>query len=440
MPARDNPLFGTDGIRGRWGTPPIDPVSITRLGHALDTVLGPCRLLVGEDPRESSAWIRDHLLGGMSARIEAGVCGVIPTPGLSWALRNGDWDWGVMITASHNPWMDNGIKLFSGDGSKADDEVERLVTEAFHASVSESAAGAGRDIVPVADGYADALAGWGSGLDGNGISLVIDAANGATAKFAADLFPALGYAVDLRHAQPDGRNINENCGATRIDVLQAAVFETGADLGITFDGDGDRALFVNADGGVISGDHVLFALAGAIHDDPARYPAGVVGTVMSNMGLEAELKRRKIEFRRAGVGDRDVARVMRRTGFILGGEPSGHTIYFPLQPTGDGLLTALLLLRELGRDPAEAGVRLCRKMTWFAQETRSVSVEERRDLESWPELERFRRRIDDRHGNRVRLLIRYSGTEPRLRLMAEAETDELVRAVLDELEDLVRNG
>jgi phosphoglucosamine mutase len=131
---------------------------------------------------------------------------------------------------------------------------------------------------------------------------------------------------------------------------------------------------------------------------------------------------------------------MRRTGFILGGEPSGHTIYFPLQPTGDGLLTALLLLRELGRDPAEAGVRLCRKMTWFAQETRSVSVEERRDLESWPELERFRRRIDDRHGNRVRLLIRYSGTEPRLRLMAEAETDELVRAVLDELEDLVRNG
>lgn len=439
MPAPDDSLFGTDGIRGRWGLPPLDDGCMERLGSALDVVLGPCRLLVGEDPRESSSRIRDHLLRGLSARQEVGTCGVIPTPGLSWALRTGNWDWGIMITASHNPWMDNGIKLFAGNGAKADDCTQDQVSAAFRVAKPRAGNGVRQYRCTVADEYAAQLRTWGEGLNGEGVVLVVDAANGAAAGIAPSLFSDLGYRVQMRGANPDGRNINENCGATHIETLQSAVRETGADLGVTLDGDGDRVLFVNREGGIITGDHVLFALAGGINDDPSRFPNGVVGTVMSNLGLEQELTRRKIAFLRAPVGDRHVARIMRESGFVLGGEPSGHTICSRMQPTGDGLLTALLFLRELGNEPAAAATRLCREMMWFAQETRSIIVEKKRDLETWPELNRFKAQIFESYGDRVRLLIRYSGTEPKLRLMVEAETADLVHSILDKLETLIRD-
>ncbi|HDP95916.1 MAG TPA: phosphoglucosamine mutase [Candidatus Aminicenantes bacterium] len=439
MPVPNDSLFGTDGIRGRWGVAPLDAASIECLGSALDMVMGPCRLLVGEDPRESSSRIRDHLLRGMSPRQQVATCGVIPTPGLSWGLRTGEWDWGIMITASHNPWMDNGIKLFAGDGTKADDRTQELVTAAFRRAEPKAGSGARQYRCQVAHEYATELRKWGADLNGNGISLVVDAANGAAAKIAPSLFSDLGYLVDMRGANPDGRNINENCGATHVETIQSAVRETGADLGVTLDGDGDRVLFVDCRGGLITGDHVLFALAGGMRKDRSRCLEGVVGTVMSNLGLELELTRRKIAFLRAPVGDRHVARVMREAGFILGGEPSGHTIYSPLQPTGDGLLTTLLFLGELGNEPAAAATRLCREMTWFAQETRSIHVEKKRDLDTWPELKQFKVQTLNRYGDRVRLLTRYSGTEPKLRLMAEAETEDLVRSILDELEALVGN-
>ena len=438
MPTPGDAIFGTDGIRGCWGTPPLDPDSIVRLGSALSSVLGPCRLLIGEDPRESSPWIRDHLLKGMSSKQQVGICGVIPTPGLSWAVRTKDWDWGIMITASHNPWKDNGIKLFARDGSKADDHMEARITAAFHAEKGVSGGGARSRTFATAGDYATALRTWGDGLAGGGTRLVVDAANGAAAGIAASLFADLGYAVDIRCAAPDGRNINEACGATHLAPLQSVVKQTGAALGIALDGDGDRVLFVAPDGSVITGDHVLFALAGGLGIGPAVRPTGVVGTVMSNMGLELELSRRGIPFRRADVGDRHVAKIMRETGFVLGGEPSGHTIYSPIQPTGDGLLTALLLLRVLKEDPAAMALRLGRDMEWFAQETRSIQVKRRRDLEAWPELQSLRKDIEARHRDRVRLLIRYSGTEPKLRVMVEAEAEELIRPILAALEAVIR--
>lgn len=438
MPVPVDSLFGTDGIRGRWGTPPMDPDSLQCLGAALASVLGPCRLLIGEDTRESSASIREHLLAGMGRRQRAGVCGVIPTPGLAWAVRTGEWDWGVMITASHNPWTDNGIKLFARDGGKADDDMEARITAAFHGGAAGSGDGADRFACDAAGMYAAVLRHWGKDLHGRGIPVVIDAANGAAAAIAVDLFADLGYAADVRCAAPDGRNINLGCGATQLDLVRSAVRETGAALGIALDGDGDRVLFTTAGGAVITGDHVLFALAGGLADKPAGYAAGVVGTVMSNMGLEKELSRRNITFLRAPVGDRHVAGMMRREGFSLGGEPSGHTIFAPLQPTGDGLLTALLLLGELGDDPAAAAARLENDMMWFAQETRSVMVKRKRDLDSWPELQAILGATRNRFGDRARLLVRYSGTESKLRIMAEAEDPGTVSTILDSLEDLIR--
>lgn len=436
-------LFGTDGIRGRFGAPPLDTVSLEKLGRAIARVLGACRIVIGEDPRESSEKIREALVSGMSPLQEVDCCGVIPTPGLSWLVRSGRYQWGIMITASHNPWWDNGIKLFAGDGRKAPDELEARISAEFHAACPGEGRGGGRKTDAdgsAAEGYARALLEWGSRLSGSPVRLVVDAANGAASGWVRSLFGGLGIHVEMIFAAPDGRNINEGCGATHLDPLRVAVMRSGADLGIALDGDGDRALFVNRAGEIITGDHVLFALSRDLDATQRAWNRTVVGTVMSNMGLEKALTKRGIGFKRAGVGDRHVMALMRETDSFLGGEPSGHTIYSPIQPTGDGLLTALLLIQSLGPETGEAAVALVRDMDWYAQETRNISVERRRDMESWEELQQALRRFREEYGDDARILVRNSGTEPLVRVMVEAENPAIIQPTLDTFEALIRKG
>ena len=443
MSTPGNTLFGTDGIRGRFGHPPLDVNSLEKLGRAMARILGSCRIIIGEDPRVSSSEIRKKLLSGMSSLQTVDCCGVIPTPGLSWLVRSGNYDWGIMITASHNPWMDNGIKLFARNGRKAPDDLEsRISAEFLTSSTARENDGNGARIVPdpVGDGYADALAEWGAPLSGSQIRLVVDAANGAASSWVRPLFSGLGIQAEVIFSDPDGRNINNGCGATHLDPLRLAVARSSAHLGVALDGDGDRALFVDREGKVITGDHVLFALARYLDETEAEWNRIVVGTVMSNMGLEQALARRGIGFERAGVGDRHVMALMHETGAPLGGEPSGHTIYSPFQPTGDGLLTTLLLIQALGNDPGDAAVAVGREMPWFAQETRNVPVERRRDLESWVALQEALMRFRSEFGDDARILVRNSGTERLVRVMVEAKNPEIIIPTLDTFEALVRKA
>lgn len=437
-------LFGTDGVRGVAGTRPLDPTTVARLGAAVVRALSldrPARLLVGRDTRESGEWIERELARGAGSQgATVTSTGVIPTPAIAYLTRTMDIDLGVVISASHNPFHDNGIKVFSGRGEKFGEATERAI-EAIVADASWQVPSSTEAHVVQADlrtpylDHARALLPDVGALAGARIAL--DMANGATTTTAEELFGSFGFAIETLGNRPDGRNINHACGSTHPAGLAATVVEQGCRLGAAFDGDGDRVILVDHKGRVVDGDAVLLMLA--LHHQRLGTLAGntVVATVMSNIGLEIALRDRGIALVRTPVGDKYVSEEMLRSGFVIGGEQSGHVILAEHLFTGDGMATALAVLRvmaETGRELAD----LAADLQTFPQTLVNVRVKSKVDVATVPEIAEAMGRVEHALAGRGRLLVRYSGTEPLLRIMIEGENQATVQAWAEEIAEAVR--
>ena len=437
-------LFGTDGVRGVAGTRPLDPTTVARLGAAVVRALSldrPARLLVGRDTRESGEWIERELARGAGSQgATVTSTGVIPTPAIAYLTRTMDIDLGVVISASHNPFHDNGIKVFSGRGEKFGEATERAI-EAIVADASWQVPSSAEAHVVQADlrtpylDHARALLPDVGALAGARIAL--DMANGATTTTAEELFGSFGFAIETLGNRPDGRNINHACGSTHPAGLAATVVEQGCRLGAAFDGDGDRVILVDHKGRVVDGDAVLLMLA--LHHQRLGTLAGntVVATVMSNIGLEIALRDRGIALVRTPVGDKYVSEEMLRSGFVIGGEQSGHVILAEHLFTGDGMATALAVLRvmaETGRELAD----LAADLQTFPQTLVNVRVKSKVDVATVPEIAEAMGRVEHALAGRGRLLVRYSDTEPLLRIMIEGENQATVQAWAEEIAEAVR--
>ncbi len=396
------------------------------------------KVLLGEDTRESSAWVTSWLAGGLrAAGVEAVSAGVLPTPGVARLVAAKRFAAGVVVSASHNPYRDNGIKLIGANGMKLADEVEAEIEEQIHklrggneagrqGSRETTEAGAWNPAadVTLVNEYLGLLRASGPS-DLKGMHLVVDCANGAAVRTAPKLLRELGAAVTAMNASPNGKNINEGCGALHPEAMQAKVREVRADLGVAFDGDADRAIFASASGRRVDGDGVLLAAARWMKEKGALKGGAVVGTVMANLGLEVALKRAGIRLVRAAVGDRYVLEEMLRRGANLGGEQSGHIIFLDDSPAGDGLLTALKVLtvmreRGVGLDELVADLKV------FPQTLKNIRVREKPPLEKLPGVQKAIREAEAALGEKGRVVVRYSGTEKLLRVMVEAEAEDEV--------------
>ena len=439
-------LFGTDGVRGRAGEYPLDHETVARIGAALVRVLArgtpaPHRFVVGRDTRESGDWIARELARGVRSQgAEMVTAGVIPTPAIAYVTRALGFDAGLVISASHNPFEDNGIKVFSGMGEKFSEALEREV-EAIVADRSWIVAGSGDQPVPaadVADAYvAHTLRAFPDPQRLGRFRLAVDTANGATATVAPRLFRDLGYEIELTGAQPDGRNINLACGSTHPQAMSATVREKGCRMGVAFDGDGDRAIFADGNGTIVDGDAVLLMCARQMKAQGRLRGDAVVATVMSNIGLELALKESGISLIRTAVGDKYVMEEMLKRGLSLGGEQSGHIIFSDHLFTGDGIATALNVLRVMA-DTGRELEALARELVTYPQVLVNVRVRERKDLSSVPLVADAMKRVEDRLSGVGRLLVRYSGTEPLLRIMIEGKDQQEIQDWAGEIAGVVK--
>jgi|SRR5271157_2996706 len=422
-------LFGTDGVRGVAGEYPLDRETVYKLGIALSAILRrseggrPLRVLLGEDTRESSPWISRLLASGlMSGGAEVVYAGVITTPGVAFLTRHHRFAAGIVVSASHNPYNDNGIKVLSGAGVKLAEtvelEIERELAELSADGVTEQTLEADASLLR---DYVERLASLVEG--GSWVAprrLVIDCANGAASHVVPPLLDRLGIEASVLHAQPNGLNINLHCGSLHPERMAQETRSRQADLGVAFDGDADRAIFATPDGRTVDGDHVLYAVAPFLQRQNLLKGGAVVGTSMTNLGLEIALASLGIGLKRAAVGDKYVLEEMLRSGINLGGEPSGHIIFSDVSLAGDGLITLLEVLRVVSAtgEPLQA---LVRGLKQFPQIIRNVRVRSRQPLDSIPEvtiaIEACRRDF----GDRGRTVVRYSGTEPLVRVMVEGE-------------------
>jgi phosphoglucosamine mutase len=440
-------LFGTDGIRAVAGQSPLDASTVYAIGLALAHTLAAAtqspRILLGMDTRESSDWIAATLTAGLirgGASVES--AGVITTPAVAFLTHTHGFAAGVVISASHNPWQDNGIKLFGPDGYKLPDAIELAIEEEIFRQLAGLTTAPQQTAPPEVNEadraeYIRFLLAAVPGLSLDGRRIVIDCANGAASSVAPQLFADLGGEVIITHASPDGRNINEACGALHPEVVAARVKHHQASMGITFDGDADRALFADENGCVVNGDAVLLLAGRDLQARGLLTNSTVVATTMSNMGLEAALKRSGIQMLRAAVGDKYVLEQMIATGAALGGEQSGHIIFTGRSTTGDGLLTALLLLdivHRSGRSLAE----LVGDLKVFPQVIVNVKVREKKPLEGIPTVAAAIRAAETDLADTGRVVIRYSGTEALARVMIEAESEPLMRHHADTIAAAIR--
>ena len=446
-------LFGTDGIRGIAGTAPLDTNTVYAVGLALAHQLRPGalatgtigpRVILGRDTRESSPWIANLLAAGLRAGgAEVESAGIIPTPGIAFLAHTHGFHAGVVISASHNPWQDNGIKLFGPDGKKLPDQTELAIEEVIfkHAlgatAPDTDAVPAVEDQAHYADEYVASLLAAVPRLRLGSQKIVVDCANGAAAAIAPKLFTALGGDVTLINVSPDGRNINDHCGALHPKTVAAEVVQRGAQIGITFDGDADRCLFSGASNNVLNGDAILLMAARDLMERGLLTGNVVVATTMSNMGLEAALKRSGIAMLRAQVGDRYVLELMQQKNAALGGEQSGHILFPHLATTGDGLLTSLVVLDLIART-GKTIEELAADLKVFPQVIVNIEVREKRPLEEIASVaERIRAAEEELDGS-GRVVIRYSGTEALARVMIQAESEERMRHHADAIADAIR--
>lgn len=438
--------FGTDGIRGRVGEGAITPDFVLKLGWAAGKVLadrfeGSRRILIGKDTRTSGYMFESALQAGLiNAGVDVGLLGPMPTPAIAYLTRTFQAQAGIVISASHNPFFDNGIKFFSGSGSKLPDEIE-LAIEARLDEPMKTAdnLGKAKRIEDAAGRYIEFCKGtmpWGFSL--TGLKLVIDCANGATYHIAPAVFTELGASVEIIGASPDGENINHECGSTKPERLQAKVLETGADLGIAFDGDGDRLAFVDHRGELVDGDEILYLIASYRHRYTDGCP-GVVGTLMSNFGFELALQRLDIPFVRAKVGDRYVLEQMRKHGWTLGGENSGHIVCSDVTTTGDGIVAALQVLLALSIDGGNLH-DMKQGMRKLPQNMINVRVKGKVSLEGNTEIGAAVKAAEAELNGTGRVLLRPSGTEPVVRVMVEGEEPPLVLRLTQELAEVVERA
>ena len=441
-------LFGTDGIRAVAGQSPLDKRTVFAVGvalaHHIATPGEQPRVVLGMDTRESSEWIAATITAGLrrgGATVES--AGVITTPAIAFLTRAHGFSAGIVISASHNPWQDNGIKVFGPDGYKLPDSTELAIEEEIFRQLENGhAEEANSDAPPTVDEsdraeYVRSLLGAVNGLSLDGRRIVVDCANGAASSVAPQLFAGLQGEVRIHNASPDGRNINENCGALHPEIVARMVVEEKANMGITFDGDADRALFADENGKVVNGDAVMLLAARDLKERGLLHDNTVVATTMSNMGLEAALKRSGIRMLRAPVGDKYVLQQMQDTGASLGGEQSGHILFTGKSTTGDGLLTALLLLdivHRSGRSLAD----LTSDLKTFPQVIVNVRVREKKPLESIPSVAEKIQAAERDLTDSGRVVIRYSGTEALARVMIEAENEAAMRTHADAIADAIR--
>jgi len=438
-------LFGTDGVRGKAGVHPLDHVTVRRLGAALVRALpqGRASVLIGRDTRESGTWIEQELAHGARAcGADVTSAGVIPTPGVAYLTRSSHFTAGVVISASHNPFEDNGIKVFSGGGEKFTEELEAHV-EAIVADPSWTVPAGEADPVPgetLVDHYVEhVLAVLPDAGAMRGARVAIDCANGATTTVAPRVFRELGMDVTVMGDAPDGRNINLECGSTHPEGLARLVVEGGYRLGVAFDGDGDRAIFVDERGRVVDGDAVMLMCARQLRAEGRLKGNAVVATVMSNIGLELALRDSGIDLVRCQVGDKYVMEEMLRRDLSLGGEQSGHVIFSEFLFTGDGLVTALNVLRVVLATGRTLG-DLASDLTAYPQVLVNVRVQRKAKLDEVPPVAEVMRRVEARLAGQGRLLVRYSGTEPLLRIMLEGRDETEIRAWADEIAHEVRRS
>ncbi len=441
-------LFGTDGIRGVAGRYPLDRKTVYAIGQAVAHSLRKHRsnpsVLIGMDTRESSTEIAAVLSHGLrQGGAETTSAGVIPTPGVAYLARIRGFTAGIVISASHNPWEDNGIKIFGGDGYKLADAVELAIEHEIFASLAENhepdfPKAEALELDPsLPAAYIQFLREQVPDLRLDGKTIVVDCANGAASAIAPPLLAHFGGDILLTHVCPNGRNINDHCGALHPEVVAQEVLARKADFGMTFDGDADRALFADEHGKVVNGDAVLLIAARDLHTRGLLKANLVVATTMSNMGLEAALRTDQIKMLRAPVGDKYVLEEMQKHGAVLGGEQSGHMLFLDRSTTGDGLLTALLVLDIVQRS-GESLAALTLDLKVFPQVIVNVRVREKQPLETLPNVVAAIRDADlELHGN-GRVVVRYSGTEALARVMIEAESEQIMRRHAERIAEAIR--
>jgi phosphoglucosamine mutase len=442
-------LFGTDGIRGVPGTSPLDDATLFATGHALGSYLhrehSNAHVLIGMDTRESGPHIAALLAAGLSeARASVSFAGVITTPGVACLVRQNDFEAGVVISASHNPFHDNGVKLFSHAGMKFPDSTEELLEADIikHREKNKSVRIAGPGLAEDRSLDAEYLkylrARIIPGAKLTGLRMVLDCSNGAAYKLGPELFRSLGAEVISMGDSPDGRNINAGCGSLHLEGLRKRVLAERATLGVAFDGDADRALFVSADGRIVNGDGVMLAAARFLKSQNKLKGIRVVGTSMSNLGLERVLADEDITLARTDVGDRYVLEEMLRSGSVLGGEQSGHIIFLDDSPAGDGLLTALKIASLVSMNGGLAD--LTKGLKDYPQIIVNVKVRSKPPLDSLPEVSRALSDANSALGQSGRIVLRYSGTEPLARVMVEAEHDSDVQRFSESLANALRSS
>ena len=435
--------FGTDGIRGRVGSFPITPEFMLKLGWAAGMAFrkqGKCRILIGKDTRISGYMFESALEAGLSAAgADVMLLGPMPTPAIAYLTRTFHAEAGIVISASHNPHHDNGIKFFSGQGTKLPDEIELMIEELLDAPmtvVESEQLGKVSRINDAAGRYIEfCKSSVPTSTDFAGLKVVIDCANGAAYKVAPSVFRELGAEVTVLSAQPNGLNINDGCGSTHVEALQAEVVAQQADLGIAFDGDADRVLMVDHSGAVVDGDELLFIIARDLLER-GKLQGGVVGTLMSNLGLELALADLGIPFVRAKVGDRYVIAELLARGWQLGGENSGHLVCFQHATTGDAIIAALQVLmalkhREQTLGEARFGMHKC------PQVLVNVRFAGGADPLAHAAVQEASARVTEQMAGRGRVLLRKSGTEPLVRVMVEGDDEGLVRGYANELAKIV---
>jgi phosphoglucosamine mutase len=436
--------FGTDGIRGTVGEAPITADFMLKLGWATGKVFakkGKGMVLIGKDTRISGYMFEAALEAGLSsAGVDINMLGPMPTPAIAYLTRTFGAQAGIVISASHNPYHDNGIKFFSSEGTKLDDEIEVAIEDALgleFVTVPSNTIGKAGRIRDAAGRYIEfCKSTYKAPVKLNGLKIVLDCANGATYHIAPSVFQELGAKVSVIGNTPDGLNINENCGSTHPEVLAAEVIKQRADLGIAFDGDGDRVVMVDHTGAIVDGDELLFIIASSKYHPQASWK-GVVGTLMSNLGLEVALRERGIEFCRAKVGDRYVMADLQSRGWIYGGESSGHIICLDATSTGDGIISALQVLAAMqakGRSLHEMKTG----MSKYPQKMINVRMSSRERLANNPAIAAAQKQVEAQLKDRGRVLLRPSGTEPVVRVMVEGEDDTLVAKLAAELAEVVK--
>jgi len=437
-------LFGTDGIRGVAGEHPLDAPTVHAFGMALGSVARHLsanpEVVIGMDTRESGAWLAAQVAGGLARRgVGVQFAGVVTTPGIAYLTRTGPFVAGVVISASHNPYRDNGLKVFGHSGYKLPDPEEHAMEEEIFRLLGNGIDPVSAHLVEDASldrRYLEYLVSTTS-VSLEGMRLVLDCGNGAAYRLGPELFRRVGATVDTMGDAPDGRNINLDCGALHVEGLRKRVVETRADAGVAFDGDADRAIFVSGSGRIVDGDAVLLVAARALRASGRLAGDTVVATVMSNLGLEQALQREGVRLLRTPVGDKYVLEEMVRTGAVLGGEQSGHVIFREHATTGDGLLTALRVF-EIVRRSGGSLDDLVADLKVFPQRLENVRVREKKPLEQMPAVASEIRACERLLNGSGRVLVRFSGTEPVIRVMVEAVEPEMVTRVTERIVAAIR--